>query len=353
MLAAFGMVLGCAGTSLAQKVKERLDRASVAIGKGDFDGAETDINEVLKKEANNAFALNMRALINSNRKNYDQAIVDVTKAIELYPNISPFYFSRAGIYIKLQKWNAAISDLDNAIKYGFNASDCYMNRGFINEQLNNPQAAIADYRRTLELSLPSDYAKNDLAKKALDRLLSKQSKDAQAVLTPEAAKTKQSLDLANDLINKGDLNAASKILSDIFKTEPRNATVFYLDGLIQYKQGKFPLAYIDASAAIKLDPNVAEYYYLRGISTLCDPEIWNIGEKRLAGKDFDMAIKLNSNYADAFRERSAVDFFWDGGDQGYGNQVYIRNIRRSIDLNPKDGEAYFGNYILDKPTSFC
>ena len=375
MLAAIGTVLGCGATSFAQNDNPdaAVSAAEIEIANGHFDAALNILNEVIKNhpdksgayvqrarayfyqekydlsrtdasqaislDPRNSRAFAVRGAIAYAKNDFASCIADCTKAIELNPSYMLGYYYRGMAYALQSNWLQALADLNKTIELDPKYLNGFVGRGFVYFSRGDIFNAIKDAKRAVELD-PS----NKLVQKNLDGYVKAASflpETNMFIRLPVSAQGNETFTRVVNFINAGNFDAALKILDDVITADPKNANVFYLGGLIQYKLSNFKLARTEESAAIKLNPNVAEYYYLRGLTNLYDPTIWSIGEKRLAGSDFDMAIKLNSNYADAFRERAAVDFFWDGGDQGYGNQVYIRNLRRANDLNPKDGEAYF------------
>ena len=108
------------------------------------------------------------------------------------------------------------------------------------------------------------------------------------------------------------------------------------------EQGEYDQAIADFTAAIELNPHLAEAYYNRGVVFYVEAEggydrgveHYGQGEYEHAITDFTSAIELNPQYAEAYYNRGLAYVGRREYDQA------IADYTAAIDLNPQDAEAY-------------
>ncbi len=294
VIAAFGAILSCAGTSFSQTADERLTRVNEAITKKNYDGALTDINEVLRTQPNNARAFYLRGIINYGQKKYDQAIADETKAIELNPNSAEYYYKRGFIYrikpnhdyksaiadlnraleivpnylnaylergttnYEMENWSAAESDYTQAIKNGGSA---YNDRGEANLKLENYAQAVADFRKAFEL-----YPTSNDVKMNLDLALILQKRySPQTALADTATSEELGRRASNESDNK-EYDSAITDLNEVIRLEPNSSFAYGLRAFCLIMTGEYEKAIADDTKAVALNPNYADGYFNRAIA---------------------------------------------------------------------------------------
>jgi tetratricopeptide (TPR) repeat protein len=107
------------------------------------------------------------------------------------------------------------------------------------------------------------------------------------------------------------------------------ATAFYNSGVDKYKAGDYQGAISDYDQAIQLNPDYAEAYRYRGNSKD------NLKDNQGAISDYDQVIKLNPDDAVAYYNRG--NFKNNLGD----NQGAIADYNQAIQLNPNYTVAYY------------
>ena len=103
------------------------------------------------------------------------------------------------------------------------------------------------------------------------------------------------------------------------------------------QEGDYSGAIEDYNQAIRINPNYANAYNFRGLARLL------LGEYQAAIEDFNSAIRINPDYADAYNNRGAVR-------KNLGEyQAAIEDYSEAIRINPNDANAYYnrGNARFD------
>ena len=101
------------------------------------------------------------------------------------------------------------------------------------------------------------------------------------------------------------------------------------DAPFELRQAEGQITIEDYDEAIRLNPNEAEAYFNRGNA------YHNLNKKKRAIEDYDKAIRLNPQFAEAYHNRGTT--YRDLGQYNRAIEDYDETIR----LNPNDAEAYF------------
>ncbi|MBW2614617.1 MAG: tetratricopeptide repeat protein [Deltaproteobacteria bacterium] len=113
------------------------------------------LDELIKKDGNNADALYNRAWLYASKSDFEKAVGDYTKAIQINKGQSDIYYNRGLLYVKMKKYDLAVKDFDEAIKLNPRDANAYCNRGGVNNQLGKMDSAIKDYTEALKIG-PKD-----------------------------------------------------------------------------------------------------------------------------------------------------------------------------------------------------
>ena len=182
--------------------------------------------------------------------------------------------------------------------------------------------APAHHRQTRAIRPPPPQAASPAqaeAKAAVDR--------ADAYLTEGAVKTRQG-------DPEGGAAAVDRALAAVdqaIKLDPNNAEAYHLRGFVKYNKADLTGAKADWSRAIELDPDNAGAYNMRGEikHRQGDPEGGDADYARALAIS-DQAIKLDPNNAEAYLNRGAAK--WNLGDPEGGQA----DIARGRELAPLD-----------------
>jgi tetratricopeptide (TPR) repeat protein/S1-C subfamily serine protease len=126
---------------------------------------------------------------------------------------------------------------------------------------------------------------------------------------------------------------AAAAINKAIKLSPR-AAFYYNQGIVRYDLGDKPGAIDDYNLAIKINPNYASAYNNRG--NVRD----DLGDKQGAIDDYNLAIKFNPNYASAYYNRGNVRN--ELGDK----QGAIDDYNLAIKFNPNYASAYYNRGVV-------
>jgi tetratricopeptide (TPR) repeat protein len=133
--------------------------------------------------------------------------------------------------------------------------------------------------------------------------------------------------------SKDDFSQAAKLFTDALAQVETAAqskeAVFFYRGTALAKQGKFEEAVKDYDQAIKLKPDLAEAFNNRGTALIKQ------GKYVEAVKDYDQAIKLKPDYAEAFNNHGTAL-----AKQGK-YVAAVKDFDQAIELKPDDAEAFY------------
>ncbi|WP_341532336.1 tetratricopeptide repeat protein (plasmid) [Nostoc sp. UHCC 0302] len=131
------------------------------------------------------------------------------------------------------------------------------------------------------------------------------------------------------------LRLSAKTGADVGVSAPNTPTAtapkaddFYIQAGDKYKKGDFRGAITDYNQAIKINPNYANAYYNRGIARD------DLADLQGAIADYNQAIKINPNLAEAYINRGIARY--DLGDK----QGAIADYNQAIKINPNLALAY-------------
>lgn len=187
----------------------------------------------------------------------------------------------------------------------------YIVRTWINEKQGNEKASEDDLKRAM-LLLPND---------------------------PESLKT-----VAWFLIEAGRSNKASELLDRVLKDNPKDGFAHGLRGLAWYYVGAYELSVQDLTLALKLEGPDAQLLKYRGLSQLeLGNFSWTISSYRLAAEDFERTLNLTPDDAECWRYLG-IAFFQMFSKAWFGRKKYlqqsIENYSKAIEMNPKDADAF-------------
>jgi len=267
------------------------------------------------------------------------------------------WIERGGQLWRLFRFEEAIKAFDEAIKQNDpdNVYLAWYGKGLALFELREHQPAIEALQQAIN-TLP----KREDLKKFHSSILQRQSVvyrflgdfSTSAGREREARENyEQALTVINQAIslvpnNPNYYNEKSSVLSELKRYDEGLAAInqainlapraaWYVNrGSLYYNQQKYELALSDWNKAIDINPNFADAYYNRGL-------LYSDQQKyELALADYNKAINLNPNFADAYNNRGNL----------YKNlqkyELALSDYSKAIDINPNFADAYYNRGLL-------
>lgn len=267
-------------------------RAAYFIGRGEFDKAIADFENILKQNPDNIGIRQALTEALTNLEKYDLALEQANKTIELQPQTSMNYTLRARIYERKDDPKAAIADLDQALKI-------------------EPQDGVALYMRARLHLFQDDYA---AAREDLNKFLQLQPGSPQGILL-------------RSLVAAGEkrFHEAIADLQLILRADPQNVE-------LRMQLGSYLVADQRPRKAIELFTTLIEEDKKNWMALRSRADaLLSIGKHKEAIADYEAALKVKPE------------------DQGVLNNLAwvlatstfdeVRNAKRSIELATKACEV--------------
>ncbi len=214
--------------------EKALIEAKRLFKEGNFQQAETQLNNYIIKYDAQPEVLYMKAQIAASQNNYKDALDYLEKALAADDNIR-YLKAKADIEYHLKKYTKAINNYNAALKKDSLDLEIYFNRSLVYSSINEPDKAISDIQKYLQY-YPDDeialrryaqiaYAANDYltAIRTYGKLIEKY---------PE--KTEYFKLRANAYMQTHTYNYAVKDYSMALDLYPRDAEIYYQKGMAHF-----------------------------------------------------------------------------------------------------------------------
>jgi tetratricopeptide (TPR) repeat protein len=195
-------------------------------------------------------------------------------------------FSEGVAAMNEQKFDEAIAKFQEVMTQVPNCPECYANIGTAQTSQKKYDEAEASYKKALEIKPDMAEAYNGLA-----NLYNAEKKFDQAA---EASKK------AMELSQGGAAAAGAPGAAGAAGGGP-SASAVYNQGVILWNAGKIPEAKAQFEQAVKLDPNNADAHYWLGMALV------NGGDTKSAKPEFETYLKLAPNGANAVTAKAVLD----------------------------------------------
>ncbi len=272
-----------------------------------WDAAESDFEKALTLplDQNSHYVLLVnRGVLRIKQERHEDAITDLKEAVKLKPTEYQAYVNLAQAYRRLMQFDRALEQLDIAIKHDSSHSHLYRLRARLHLERNELKEALADFDNALKHDDGDSALRvDDYVERA--RLLMRDGKYAAALEGLDAALTlrkEHSLALrlkAESLFHLRQFEDVVAAFDAYLEFGKPLESVYRGRGLAMSELGKYPGAIEDFTKALELKPT-SEVQAFRGwMHVMCDA-------LKLAERDFEVAIELNPQNADAFTGRGFV-----------------------------------------------
>jgi len=276
--------------------------------KKEYDQAVRSATECIKLEQNFA-CFGVRAMAYLAKGNLDSALADANQSDKLRPNSQVLLLTRANIHRARGSFGLALNDLNKAVELGSGNSQVWKARGDLYAEMyeagdeldtNKIDSAIADYSKALSI-LP----------------------DQESVLA-----NRGKMFNVNGYFDPKSFSNALADLNDAIRLNPNMAEFWHWRSKAHFGLKKDDLAVADVSQAIKLDPRYAGAYSTRA-TYLCLQK-----KSELCMADYNKAIEIAPDLADAYYGRGSRYSDLKKFD------LAVKDYSMAIQLKPKSSHFY-------------
>jgi tetratricopeptide (TPR) repeat protein len=299
----------------------------------DYPGALADYDRAIAIAPDYAEAYNNRGNLKSQHfQDAAGGFADYDRAIAIEPKLTQAYYNRGFLKGKLDNNSGAIVDYNQAIALNPNYAEAYNNRGIIKHKLGNSQVAIGDYDRAIQLNpnYAEAYYNRGVARSKLENQpLAIGDFDRAIALNPKYTEAYNNRGIAHQL--SGNTQVALADYNRALSIDPSHAKIYNNRGTLKYEQlNDRAGAITDYNLAIALDSQDPEFYNNRGLSKE------DVGETTAASIDFQQALKIATpNSLAALFSRGLINRF-------QAKLVpAVRDFDRAIELDRNFADAYF------------
>ncbi|XP_069494511.1 tetratricopeptide repeat protein 6 [Ambystoma mexicanum] len=340
-----------------------------------YSEAVCDFESVLELDRMMALAyLNLGLIFLLFQDNYFKAIQQFTMALQVTPTYTRAYLCRAQAYHKIHELPKALKDITRAIHLQPDALQMYIMRGQYLFEMKKYDlasfcicyAAVMDQgtspvQRALVQAFSNDHSKaiehlsqalkvqpspamfillgkiQMKAKKAKDAV--KSFKEALALMNPEGAKKKLTLDSAEIFyllglcyIEQVNLLKALDAFTSAIKASPRYADAFYQRGLCRMRLNQAKCVE-DFNRALAVNPKLFQVYLSRAAFYGCKERFTK------AILNCNEAIKIEPNSVRAYLYRGALKYYAKAYSQA------VDDLTKTVQMDPTCSLAYYNRAI--------
>lgn len=288
-------------------ILERQPNAAAYVQRGDvyretsaYDAALADFNRALELDPNNSSAYNGIGNVYSDRGQPEPALDAYNRAIVLNPNDYVFYTNRGNVLRDLGQYEAALRDYEQALRLNPQDAFAYLGRGKMAMVQGDYEAAEADYAEALRLEPENAVLYSNIAIDYYDQGELEQAREnyeAALGLDPQLADALNGL--GNIAYREGDLLTARDYYSAAIESE-LNYRFYFNRANTYYVLRRVDLAMADVEEVLKLKPDLAEVYSLRGMLFVQN------GDHEAALQDFETSLALDPELPAAYLSRGQL-----------------------------------------------
>jgi tetratricopeptide (TPR) repeat protein len=275
---------------------------SIAHGElQDFEAAEADLKKALALPLDDSaryVLLVTRGVQRVRQKRFEDAVADLKEAIARKPKEYQAHVNLATAYHRLKKPDEALAELNRAVDLEPTLARLYRLRALLYVERNEPAKALADLDQAVRRENPAspDYPDHLVER---GRLLLQARKHADALASfDDALRRRKDHPLAqrlraDALFQLGRYKEVVEAFDHYLETGKPLESVYRGRGLAHAALGQYPAAIEDYTKALEMRPTSAVQAYRGWAHLVCDAP-------KLALRDFELAVKLDADNADAY-----------------------------------------------------
>ena len=275
-------------------------RAGVYRNLKNYEKAAADYTQALLTNPVDGESLVGRAESYAEQKKQILAVADYEKALALPATSANKYFIQQGligrgrISLDAGQTDAAIADFNKVLGETPNNVFALFQRGRAYAKKNDLRQATADFQKALEISPQFEEAKAEFAK-----ILAQARSQPDTLATPQTAENFAKL--GRQHLAQKNYDAAIRSFTDCLRLQADSQACYTYRGATFGLNKNMIASKADFDKALRIKPNVAEVYFIRGMM------FKEIGEKQSAAEDFRTVLKIDMNNKQAQEALQALD----------------------------------------------
>jgi len=234
---------------------------------GNLQKAESVLEEILKKQPDNANALNIIGLINYQTGRYDAAIKYFKKALKFSPANARIYLNIGNVLKDMVQSDQAVLYYQKALQFDPNLFEAYHNLGMVLQDKDQPDEAISCYEKALLINphlADSFYNLGTIfyERGQFDEAITFYQKAVQ--INPELVEAY--FNLGNSFREKEQFDEAIRCYQQFVRLNPSHADAYYYIGNVFATQNKLSEAIESYRQAIAINPVHADALLNKGFA---------------------------------------------------------------------------------------
>lgn len=292
---------------------------------------------VLKNNPNSVDALSFISYIYMETGNYKEALIYLNKLDNLKIKSPDIFYNKGISLYKLGNYIDAIDSYKNSINLKHDFYEAYIQLGQLLKKVNKLDEAIITLEQALKYVSQKDSIYVNISEIFfLKRDYKNSKKYAKNALKFNNENFLATINIANCLIEEGQIDEGIKELEKINKTKPNNPIILNNLGFAYKYNGDYSRAIIEYKKAIKLNPKFKDALFNLSILELsCNNfrEGWINYEHRW-GTEKKFSIRMTYNKP-VWNKNLGYNRILIWGEQGIGEQLLFSSVLADLKLKFK------------------
>jgi len=304
---------------------------------------------VLRNNPNSVDALSFISYIYMETGNYKEALIYLSKLDNLKIKSPDIFYNRGICLFKLGNYRDAIDSYKSSIKLKHDFYEAYIQLGQLLKKVNKLDEAIIILEQALNCVVQKDSICVNISEIFfLKRDYKNSKKYAKNALKFNNENFLAIINIANCLIEEGQIDEGIKELENINKTKPNNPIILNNLGFAYKYNGDYSRAIIEYKKAIKLNPNFKDALFNLSILELSInnfSEGWVNYEHRW-GTEKKFSIRMAFNKP-VWNKNLGFNRILIWGEQGIGEQLLFSSVLADLKLKFKKVIVCVNDKLVD------
>jgi len=282
-------------------------------------------NTAIKINPNYADAYYNRGNLKTTTKKNEEALEDFNTAIKLNPADAASFNNRGVVKRKLNYNIGALSDFSIAIKLNPEDITAFANRGRLKKRYYDSEGAEEDFKTAIAIAEESPVLVKEIELQTQIAKAKKQPvKESHTIMHEPKVSPTPIQKIAYNKISEDTNIKPATVKASVVQVAPKSTpAVIEQKNTVENLVAK---AMTSTTPQIETkpveNPKLAECYFIRALQK------YILQNRESALADFNMAIKYNPNYAEAYYYRAAIK-------RDFKDEGFVEDYTKAVTLNPE------------------